>query len=117
LGLLLFLWSVWRRNQEGSLFSAAFSLTALVIFWLPLPDTPKVYLPNLLAILILLGQQCVAKRLPEKFRLEASAHAAMIILGGLGLWRLLSLWIEQQATGPYSYQPAGRAALALVFFA
>jgi uncharacterized membrane protein len=119
LNLLLFLLAGWRRNRETLFFSAAFAFTGLAIFWLPLEPAPKIYLPNLLTLLALLAQQAVAKRRPEEFRLDQSVHAPTIVLGGLSLWRLLSMWIEQievQAGGVVSYQTAGWSVLALVFF-
>ena len=38
LGLGVFLWAGWQRNREALLFSAAFTLVALILFWLPLLD-------------------------------------------------------------------------------
>jgi len=119
LNLLLFLLAGWRRSREALFFSAAFALSGLAIFWLPLEPAEKVYLPNLLALIALLAQQAVAKRRPEEFRLDQSVHAPTIVLGGLSLWRLSSMWIEQievHAGGVVSYQTAGWSVLALVFF-
>jgi uncharacterized membrane protein len=119
LGLLLFLVAGWKKSREALLFSAAFAVTGLAIFWLPLENAPKVYLPNLLALIVLLAQQALAKRRPEIFRLDPAFHAPTIVLGSLSLWRLVSLWIEhleQYAGGLVSYQTAGWSALALVFF-
>ncbi len=116
LGLLVFLWGGWRKNQEALLFSGAFTAGALACFWLPSIEinVPKVYWPNLLAILALLGQQQTARRLPDRYRLDPAWQAAMILLGGLSLWRLLSLWVQETASG--FYLTASWSALALALF-
>jgi hypothetical protein len=114
LGLLVFLWAGWRQNQETLLFSAAYTLAGMACFWLPLAEAPKVYWPNLLSLLALLGQQQIAKGLPDRYRLEGRWQAAIIVLGGLGLWRLLSLWVEETASG--FYLTASWSVLALALF-
>ena len=65
-------------------------------------------------IVVLLAQRQFARRLPERYNLDSSVHGSVIVIGGLSLWRFLSLWIDQQATG--FYQTAAWAVLALVFF-
>jgi hypothetical protein len=86
----------------------------MACFWLPLAEAPKVYWPNLLSLLALLGQQQIAKGLPDRYRLEGRWQAAIIVLGGLGLWRLLSLWVEETASG--FYLTASWSVLALALF-
>jgi hypothetical protein len=115
LGLWVFLWAGWQRNREALLFSAAFTLTALIFFWLPLLEAPQVYWPNLVVILILLAQRQFARRLPERYTFGSEVHTAIIILGGLSLWRFLSLWVlEQQPAG--FFLTASWSLLALAFF-
>jgi uncharacterized membrane protein len=115
LGLWVFLWAGWKQNREGLLFGAAFTLAALTLFWLPLIEAPTVYWPNLVVILILLGQRQFARRLPERYPLAPAVHAAVILIGGLSLWRFLSLWVlEQQPSG--FYLTASWSALALALF-
>ena len=114
LGLLAFLGAGWRRNSEALLFSAAFSLSGLGLFWVPLHGATTVYWPNLLAILAWLGQQRAARHLPGRYNLDARVHGAMIVLGGLSLWLLLYRWLCQNASG--FYLTASWSGLALVLF-
>lgn len=114
LGLRAFLWAGWRRSAEGLLFSAAFTLTGLVLFWAPLNGVQTVYWPNLIVILILLGEQRLAKGLPERYALDALLHGVMICVGGLSLWLLLSRWVLEYASG--FYLTASWSALALALF-
>ena len=114
LGLLMFLFAGLYRSREILLSSAAFTLTALALFWLPLLEAPTVYWPNLVVIVILLGQRQMAKRLPEYYDLDSRVHAAVIMVGGLSLWLFLTRWVCQNASG--FYLTASWSALALVFF-
>jgi hypothetical protein len=113
-GLLVFLWAGWRRNGEGLLFAAAFTMMGLGLFWLPLREVSTVYWPNLIALVVLLGQQQIVRRLPERYQIAPRAQGAMIILGGLSLWLLLYRWLCQNASG--FYITASWSALALVLF-
>jgi len=114
LGLLMFLFAGLFRSRETLLFSAAFTLTALALFWLPLLEAPTVYWPNLVVIIILLGQRQAAKRLPEYYDLDSRVHAAVIMVGGFSLWLFLTRWVCQNASG--FYLTASWSALALVLF-
>jgi hypothetical protein len=115
LGLGVFLLAGWQRNREGLLFSAAFTLVALIQFWLPLLQAPRAYWPNLVVIVILLGQRQFARRLPDRYPFGPEVHYTIIILGGLSVWRFLSLWVlEQQPAG--FYLTASWSLLALAFF-
>lgn len=114
LGLLVFCWSGWRRSQEGFLFSAALTLAGLLAFWFPWGGAPTVYGPNLLAILLLPGQQQLARRAPGRFEFKSEFHAAIIVLSGLSLWLFVSRWVSQEASG--SYLPVSWAALAFLLF-
>jgi hypothetical protein len=115
LGLWVFVWAGWQRNREALLFSAAFTLAALILFWLPLLEAPRVYWPNLMVILILLGQRQFARRLPERYPFGPEVHTAIILMGGLSLWRFLSLWVLKQQAGGF-YVTASWSLLALMFF-
>lgn len=101
LGLSIFLWAGYKRNGEALLFSAPFTLTALVLFWLPLLENPTVYWADLIAIVTLLGQRQIARRLPERYKMPAEVHASLIIVGGLSLWLFVSRWVLEQASGFY----------------
>jgi uncharacterized membrane protein len=114
LGLLAFLWAGWRRNREALLFSAAFTLTGLVSFWLPRQESLTLYWPNPVAILALLAQQRIAKRAPDRYGLDARAHAGIIILGGFSLWLYVWRWVVENAGG--FYLTASWSILALALF-
>ena len=116
LGLWMFLWAGLYRSGETLLFSAAYTLTALALFWLPLLEAPTVYWPNLVVIVMLLGQRQMARRLPERYDVDSRIHGAVIIVGGLSLWLFLTRWVCQNASGVF-YLTASWSALALVLFA
>jgi hypothetical protein len=115
LGLWAFVWSGLRRNREALAFSAVFTLAALVLFWMPLLELHRVYWPNLCALVALLCQRQVARRFPDRYGLEPQIHAAVILVGGISLWRFLSLWVLESASG--FYLTASWSGLALVLFA
>jgi len=110
-----FLWGGLRRNNEALLFSAGFAVPALFLFWLPLGEGHHLYWGHLLLVCVLLAQQQAARRFPDRFALNSEAHAALILIGGLCLWRFLSVWVAEPASG--FYLTAGWSALALVLFA
>ena len=94
--------------------SAAYTLTALVLFWLPLIEAPTVYLPNLVAILALLAQRQIARRFPDRYPQDAAIHNAVIVIGGLSLWLFVSRWVLELANG--FYLTASWSVLALGLF-
>ena len=114
LGLWVFLWAGLKRNREALLVSAAYTATALVLFWLPLIEAPTVYWPNLLVIILLLAQRQVARRMPDRYPLNRAVHATVIVIGGLSLWLFLSRWVLE--TQGNSYLTASWAVLALALF-
>jgi hypothetical protein len=113
-GLWIFLWAGWQKNREALLFGAVYTAAALVLFWLPLLHAPKVYWPNLVAMVALLAQRQLARRLPDRYPLSSQIHGAVIIAGGLSLWLFLSRWVLETASG--FYLTASWSGLALAFF-
>jgi hypothetical protein len=114
LGLLIFLWAGFQRSNEGLLFSAAYTATALVLFWLPLIEAPTVYFPNLLAIVVLLTQRQIARRLPDRYPLDPGIHNLVILVGAVSLWLFVSRWVLEMANG--FYLTASWSILALCLF-
>jgi hypothetical protein len=114
LGLWVFLFAGLKRNREALLFSAAYTVTALALFWLPLIEAPRVYWPNLIAIVSLLVQRQIARRLPERYPITSDIHTTVILAGGLSLWLFVSRWVLEQASG--FYLTASWSLLALAFF-
>jgi uncharacterized membrane protein len=114
IGLGLFLWSGRIVNQEALLCSAVFTGTAVILFWIPLLETPVVYLPDLIAIILLLAQRQVARRFPQRYPLDPGIHNAVILVGGLSLWLFVSRWVLELANG--FYLTASWSVLALILF-
>ena len=114
LGLSVFGWAGLRRNREALWFSGVFAAAALVLFWLPLLESSRVYWPNLCAIIAVLAARQTARRFPDRFGLAPQVHAALIVAAGLSLWRFLSLWVLESASG--FYLTASWSLLALALF-
>lgn len=114
-GFVVFLCAGRLRTPEAALFGAVFTLTGLIVFWLPQNSEPAgVYWPNLLAILAVLAQQQIAKRRPQDYPFDSQIHMAAILLGSLSLWLFLTRWVLEKAGG--FYLTASWSALALVLF-
>ncbi|MCU0783481.1 MAG: DUF2339 domain-containing protein, partial [Verrucomicrobia bacterium] len=114
LGFLEFLLVGWKRNREVLLFSAAFTTAGLVLLWLRPHGEPLIYLPNLIAILTLLAQQQIARRVPERFNLESPIHTAVMVVGCASLWWFMSRWVMKAGGG--FYLTASWSGLALALF-
>ncbi len=114
MGVGAFLFAGWRRNREAVLASAAFTATGLATLWLILPRADWVYFPTLLAVLGLLAQQQVARKFVERYQLPEGVQTAVIVIGGLTLWRLLSEWVLRGPGG--FYLTASWSGLAFLLF-
>lgn len=114
MGLGAFMFAGWRRNREAVLASAAFTATGLATLWLILPRADWVYFPTLLAVLGLLAQQQVARKFVERYQLPEGVQTAVIVMGGLTLWRLLSEWVLRGPGG--FYLTASWSGLAFLLF-
>jgi hypothetical protein len=112
--LWVFLFAGLKQSREALFFSAAYTLTALALFWLPLVEAPRVYWPNLITIVSLLAQRQIARRLPERYSIGPEIHTSVIVIGGLSLWLFVSRWVLEQASG--FYLTASWSLLALAFF-
>jgi hypothetical protein len=114
-GALVFWEAGWRKNREGLQCGAVLTAAGFWLFWFPFQDEPVVYWPNLLAIVLLLGQQRLARRLPEHFEFKEGLHTTMILLGGLSLWRFTSKWVLSLQENGFNLTVAW-AVLALMLF-
>ncbi len=114
LGLAAFLFAGWKRNREALLFVVVFTALALGLFWWPKPERQAVYWPDLVAILVLLAEEHAAKRLPDRYGLDARVHGAVIVIGALSVWLFCTRWIMEIASG--FYLTASWSLLALAFF-
>src|SRR5258706_46010 len=115
LGFAVFTLAGWRRNREAALFSAAYTITGLWLLWVRPHGEPLVYVPNLIAIFALLAQQQIARRVPERFKLEQPIHTAVIVVGCASLWWFMSRWVMKAGGG--FYLTASWSGLALGLFA
>jgi len=112
--LAVFLLAGWRRSREAMVFGAAFSACGLISLWLPSQRDLLVYAPNFIALLLFLAQQQIARRQPERYSLDEFIHSAVIVIGCLCVWRLVSCWVLDSADK--DYLTATWSALALVMF-
>jgi len=101
LGAVTFCQAGWWKSQEGLLAGAVFTVTGFCGFWFPWHGTSTVYVPNLFAILLLLGQQQLARGTAGHFDLKPEIQAVMIASGGLSLWLFVSRWVAQESSGFY----------------
>ena len=105
----------WRKSREGLLCGAVFTSAGFFLYWFPLRNESIVYWPNLIAILIFLGQQRLARRMTEHYLFEEAWHTTMILLGGLSLWRFESKWVMLLQSEGF-YLTVAWAGLALPLF-
>ena len=115
IGFVVFAFAGWRKSREALLFGATFSALAVLLLWARSYGANYVYLPNALAILLLLAQQQIAKRLSGRYALDERAQTIVIVLGGLTLWLFVSRWVLRGASG--FYLTASWSGLALLLFA
>jgi uncharacterized membrane protein len=92
----VFALAVWRRNREALLATAVYAVAALGGLWLHDDLEMDVYWVNFVSLIALLAMQQTLRRAGEKLLLDEKIHGAVIFLGGVSLWRLLSCWV---ATG------------------
>jgi hypothetical protein len=118
LGLAAFACAGWLRNVEALLFTGAFNLTALFLFWSAFLDPAAVYWADLAAILVILLEQQLAQRWAERYHLERQVHVAVMVLGSLSVWLFVSRWVLklEEASGG-SYLTASWSLVGLAFFA
>jgi hypothetical protein len=112
-GLVLFIATGLRKNSTVLLFSGCFTGVAFIYLWAHFWDETVIYWPNALAVVLLLGQQQLAKRHSARFALPDAMHSAAIVAGTCSLWLLLSKWVLLQAGGFYLTVAWGFLALLL----
>ena len=113
LGFGAFLIAGWRRHREAILFSAAFTATGLASLGMLPSREMLVYAPNFLFAVVILAQQQVARRNPERYELPDPVQGTMIVTGCVMLWWLISQWVLLGASG--FYLTASWSALAFAF--
>ncbi|MEW6303377.1 MAG: DUF2339 domain-containing protein [Verrucomicrobiota bacterium] len=113
-GLLLFLWSNGRQETVRLCASAGYTLIGLFLVGIDLLRGEGLYAPNLIAILLFLGQQQLARRMDRYFALPGELQSAMIVIGLTTLWLYLSKWVTSGQSG--FYLTVAWAVYALVLF-
>jgi uncharacterized membrane protein len=116
LGFAAFVWAGLRRKREVFLQSGVLTGVGLLFFvtlWMS-PEAAR--WSNLFAAGLLLAQQRLARRLPDRFELPTAAHTALICAGCATTLVWLSQWVIQTAGGAF-YLTASWSALALALFA
>ncbi len=101
MGVCAFVFAGWRRNREALLFSTALTVTALATLWMLPPHEMIVYWPNFLFVLALLAQQQAMRKLVARYELPVAVQSAMIVIGCVTMWRLVSDWVTMSASGFY----------------
>ncbi|MBI3192414.1 MAG: DUF2339 domain-containing protein, partial [Pedosphaera parvula] len=113
-GAAVLAWSGWRRQTEGLIMSAILTVAGFGFFWFHLHRGTAVYVPNLLAILLLFAQQHLVRRLDTGSRIPTPFHSAAIWLAAATLWLFVSRWVLLKSGG--FYLTASWAALAFLLF-
>jgi hypothetical protein len=97
LGFLAFLLGGWRKNMEVLIWGAVYTACGIIWLWLPGHENSIVYLPNFLAVAAVLAQQRLAKLFEGRYALSAQIHGAVITVGGVSLWFLVTRWVWEIA--------------------
>ncbi|MBI5799743.1 MAG: DUF2339 domain-containing protein [Verrucomicrobia bacterium] len=102
LGGALFSLAGWRSAAQPLLASGLLLGLGLLTLLAPGgPDGTLFSVPNLLAVLLPLALQQVARRAPGRFPMPAHTHAAVLLLTGGFLWLHLSRWLLPERDGHF----------------
>ncbi|MDB6030700.1 MAG: Membrane protein-like protein, partial [Verrucomicrobiales bacterium] len=113
LGAFLFLGGGLAQKRGGLLFGGCYTAVGFLVLWVQFWSESIAYWPNLLGILLLLGEQQLTKRYPARFNVPRSFQWMSIVLGAATLWLLLSKWVMLHAGGFYLTVAWGFLALLL----
>jgi hypothetical protein len=91
-GFVLHLWGAAARCGVRLAIGSAFTTIALFILLITYSREQIVYLPNLLACLLLLAQQQLGKRLFANEIVGPAANGLIIVAGLASLWVYVSCW-------------------------
>jgi len=96
------LWFACRGGAEALVAGAVFTAAGAAPYLFAAPDRQAMYLPNLAAILLILGaQQLVRRREAAVGGIDPSVHAVWAGTGGVLLWAFISRTILAQTGGFY----------------
>lgn len=102
LGGALFALAGWQRRPQPLLASGlALGLGLLSLLSTSVTGDGLFTVPNLLAVLLPLGLQAIARRAPERFSVPANWHVAVVLIAGGFLWLHLTRWLLPQRDGHY----------------
>jgi hypothetical protein len=88
------------RSLRALGFFAGFALAGFLLLGTNL-YVQMIYWPNLVAIILLLAEERVAARMPDRFHFQPWMRASMIVVGGLEFWLFTSRWVLLHASGFY----------------
>jgi uncharacterized membrane protein len=111
---MIFALGIWRNSREALAATAVYAVASLGLLWLRENLVMDIYGPNLLALLALFAMQQILRRTSARLPVDEGVHGAVVIVGGLSLWRFLSCWTAEAISG-FSVTMTW-AALAVVVF-
>lgn len=114
LGAAAFAYAGRRAGAEWLLVSAVYLAFGIAHICLPPAGVDSVSVPNLVAILGVLGLQRAARAWPERYVQDARVHTGAILVGSLSLWLFVSRWVLETQSG--FYLTASWSVLALLVF-
>jgi len=99
LGGFLFALGIRRSNQEVVLASAILSGVGLGVFWLFHTGALSGYLPSLLAIGLIMGEQQWARRHAEGPAFPERFHVGVMAVCSLSIWAWMTRWVLAGSEG------------------
>ena len=92
----------WLRTPQPLLASGLLLALGLLTLLAPGgPDGTLFSVPNLLAVLLPLALQQVARRVPERFRVPDNMHVVVLAFAGVFLWLHMTRWLIPARDGHY----------------
>jgi hypothetical protein len=110
----LFLVASARNDRELLLLSPLFSIAGVVLTWFELLQFHPVRWMLVLAAILPLVQQRLAKAQPGRYQVPDVIHSPVLVGGGLTLWWIMSRWVMESASG--FYLTASWSVYALIMF-
>lgn len=118
LGAALFALAGLRPTLETRLASGVFLTAGLITFAVRLVlENGMPSFTDLTVLFTLAALQAIARRHATRWPLPETAHTAMILAAGLGIWAFVWRWVVLKSGGTHFYLTASWAALAAIIFA
>ena len=118
LGAALFALAGLRPKLETRLASGVYLTAGQIAFAARLVvETGMPSFADVSVLLTLAALQAIARRRAARWPLPETAHTAMILAAGLGVWAFVWRWVVLKSGGTHFYLTASWAALAAIIFA